>query len=329
MGFGLANKLTFYPSSLLYSYAIGRLNASTTSDIDDKTLKSMVTLEPSKWHKLSVTAGDYISYKDNLEVDADFCMVLGHNFEYSLQQLELDGISLTGDINDCNNNVPGFNGWSLSTGTIGSDVTNKQFNFINDSQATRIGSILYGKSWTAPINVNVGQSYSVNYSSKQQKTVSGKTLSTLNYDKVQNWGNLPAWELMTDSENPFSESAQNKSYRGNQRGGIRKWNVQFSMLNESDVLSQNQMITSNGWNQDSASDYSLGANGESLYNNQNSQNFINSVWKYTQGSHLPVVVNISDSKNADQWAIVRITKMTMKESNPKFLDISMVLEEQV
>ena len=71
MGFGLANKLTFYPSSLLYSYAIGRLDASTTSDIDDKTLKSMVTLEPSKWHKLSVTAGDYINYQDKLEVDAD------------------------------------------------------------------------------------------------------------------------------------------------------------------------------------------------------------------------------------------------------------------
>lgn len=328
--FGLANKLTFYPSSLLYSYAIGRLNASTTSDIDDKTLKSMVTLEPSKWHKLSVTADEYINYKDNLEVDADFCMVLGHNFEYSLQQLELDGISLTGDINDCNNNVPGFNGWSLSTGTIGSDVINKQFNFMNDSEVTRIGSILYGKSWAAPINVNVGQSYSVNYSSKQQKTVSGKTLSTLNYDKVQNWGNLPAWELMTDLENPFRESAQNKSYRGNQRTGVRAWNVNFSMLNDSDILSQNQMNTSNGWTQDSANDYSVGADGNvSLYNNLNSPNFLNSVYKYTMGSHLPVVVNISDSKNADQWAIVRITKMTIKESSPKFIDISMTLEEQV
>ena len=327
--YGLANKLKFYPSLPLYSYSIGRLNSSSSGGIDDETLKSMITLEPSKWHQLDVVADETITYEDKLNAEADFCMVLGHNFEFSPQQLELEGISATGVVNDCSNNVPGFNGWSLSTATIGADEVNKTFNFINDSQLCRIGSILYGKSWTAPINVNVGQSYSVDYSSKQQKTISGKTLSTLNFDKVSNWGNLPAWELMTDSENTFSETGQNTSYRGNQRTGVRKWNVNFSMLNDSDILSQNQMITNNGWNQDTASDYSLGANGESLYNNQNSPNFLNSVWKYTQGSHLPVVVNISDSKNADQWAIVRITKMTMKESNPKFIDISMTLEEQV
>jgi len=328
--YGLANKLTFYPSLPLYSYSIGRLNvASSTENIDDETLKSMITLEPSKWHKLNVREDDIITYQDRLDAEADFCMVLGHNFEYTTQQLKLDGIDTIGVVNDCSNNVPGFNGWSLSTANIGADDDDKMFNFINDSQLCRIGSILYGKSWTAPINVNVGQSYSVDYSSKQQKTISGKTLSTLNYDKVSNWGNLPAWELMTDLENDFSESGQNKSYRGNQRSGIRKWNVNWSMLNDSDILSQNQMITNNDWNQDTASDYSLGADNSSLYNNQNSPNFLNSVWKYTQGSHLPVVVNISDSQNADQWAIVRITKMTMKESNPKFLDISMVLEEQV
>ena len=89
------------------------------------------------------------------------------------------------------------------------------------------------------------------------------------------------------------------------------------------------MMTSNSWSQDSAGDYSTGADGTSLYNTHNSQDFMTSVYKMTLGSHLPIVVNISDSKNPDQWAIVRITKFTMKENNPKFIDCSMTLEEQV
>tara|TARA_R110000824_G_scaffold57588_9_gene156553 strand:+ start:413 stop:1408 length:996 start_codon:yes stop_codon:yes gene_type:complete len=331
MSYGLANKLTFYPSSLLYSYSTGNLEAiGGENTLVESTPTSIITLEPSKWHKLDVLTNDTLEFKDNLNIKADFFMVLGHNFEAEPQGLSIyEGgslISATTEVNNCINSTPSFNGWSLSTLDMSDNNDSKVITFGNDSTNTRIGSILYGKSWTAPINVNVGQSYSVEYNSKQKKTISGKTLSTLNYDKVSNWGNLPAWELMENDENP---SRDDTNFSGNQRTGVRKWNVNFSMLNDSDVLSQNQMITNNGWNQDTASDYSLGADNSSLYNNQNSPNFLNSVWKYTQGSHLPVVVNISDSKNADQWAIVRITKMTMKEKSPKFLDISMVLEEQV
>ena len=329
--YGLANKLTFYPSVPLYSYATGNLVVYGGGTIDTAIVTSMITLEPSKAHKLSLDSNSELTYEDKLNRDSDFFMVLGHDFEYSQQQLSVleddAEVSTSAIINDCVSSSPSYNGWSLSSLNMGGGV--KKVGFSNTSAQQTIGSILYGKSWTAPINVNVGQSYSVNYSSKQSKTVSGKTLSTLNYSKLQNWGSLPAWELMSESDNQGGYDTGNKQYYGNQRDGIRSWNVQFSMLNSSDVLSQNQMITSNGWTQDTASDYSLGADGSSLYNNQNSNDFMTLVYKMTMGSHLPVVVNISDSKNADQWAIVRITKMTMKESNPKFIDISMTLEEQV
>tara|TARA_R110002020_G_scaffold172221_2_gene362475 strand:- start:156 stop:1160 length:1005 start_codon:yes stop_codon:yes gene_type:complete len=331
--YGLSNKLTFYPSIPLYSYATGNLKvfSNNANSVDDITATSMITLEPSKWHKLNVQSGEYLEYRDRLDRQSDFFMVLGHDFEYTNQSLslQLDGssVSTTTIVNDCLNNTPSYNGWSLSSLNM-EGIDRKKIIFDSTTEQIRVGSILYGKSWTAPINVNVGQSYSVNYNSKQQKTISGKTLSTLNYDKVQNWGNLPAWELLAEADNTDLYQFGYQDYLGNQRTGVRSWNVNFSMLNDSDILSQNQMVTSNGWTQDSADNYYT-SNNESTYNNQNSNDFMTSVYKYTMGSHLPVVVNISDSKNADQWAIVRITNMTMKESNPKFIDISMTLEEQV
>ena len=89
------------------------------------------------------------------------------------------------------------------------------------------------------------------------------------------------------------------------------------------------MTNSNAWTRDSDSDYFIGADETSLYNSTDGRDFYTSVIKMTMGSHLPVVVNISDSKNPDQWAIVRITKYKIKQSNPKFVDISLTLEEQV
>ena len=47
------------------------------------------------------------------------------------------------------------------------------------------------------------------------------------------------------------------------------------------------------------------------------------------GSHLNTVVKISESNNPDQWAVVKITKYDIKSNSPKFVDVSLTLEEQV
>ena len=333
--FGLANKVTFYVSYPLYGYATGSGHHSAavaTGDIDDETANSIITLNPSKQHLFDVTTGDMFYFTNKMNRKSDFFMVLGHDFEKTSQSLTLENtdgdLSATTVINNCVGETPAYNGWSLVT-MDNQDTGSEVFKIIfsNEAQCS-IGSILWGSSWTTPINCNVGQSYSLGYGYKQKKTVSGKTLSTLNYHKLGNWGKLPAWELMTTDENEYDylDWIPNR----NERTGIRKWDVSFSYLQDSQVLGQNNMITSNAWTQDSASDYSTGADGNtSLYNTHNSQDFYSSVYKLTLGGHLPIVVNISDSKNPDQWAIVRITKFTMKENNPKFIDCSMTLEEQV
>ena len=328
--YGLANKVTFYPSYPLYGYATGSL-WGYLGDIDEEIAKSMITLNPSKQHILNVDADNQFYFRNRMNRKSDFFMVLGHNFEKTGQSLTIedsDGeLSASTVINDCIGEVPAYNGWSLSTiNSLDTDVERFTIKFNNSAECS-IGSILWGSSWTTPINCNVGQTYSLKYGYKQKTTVSGRTLSTLNYHKLGNWGTLPAWELMSEEDDEYS--AYPDYIPRNDRGGIRKWDVSFSYLQDSQVLGQNNMITSNAWTQDSAGDYSTGADGTSLYNTHNSGDFINSVYKLTLSGHLPIVVNISDSKNPDQWAIVRITKFTMKENNPKFIDCSMTLEEQI
>jgi len=328
--YGLANKITFYPSYPLYGYATGSL-WGYSGDIDEEVAKSMIALNPSKQHILEIGSEHMFQFRNRMNRESDFFMVLGHNFEKTGQSLTLEDVdgelSASNVINDCVGQVPAYNGWSLSTiNSLDTDVERFRVRFNSEGQSS-IGSILWGKSWTTPINCNVGQSYSVNFGYKQKKTVSGKTLSTLNYHKTGSWGKLPAWELMTTGENEYDYL--NWTPDRNERAGIRKWDVSFSYLQDSQMLGQNNMITSNAWTQDSASDYSTGADGKSLYNTQNSGDFYSSVYKLTLGGHLPIVCNISDSKNPDQWAICRISKFTMKENNPKFIDVSMSLEEQV
>ena len=78
--YGLANKVTFYPSYPLYGYATGSL-WGYLGDIDEEIAKSMITLNPSKQHILNVVADNQFYFRNRMNRKSDFFMVLGHNFE--------------------------------------------------------------------------------------------------------------------------------------------------------------------------------------------------------------------------------------------------------
>ena len=90
------------------------------------------------------------------------------------------------------------------------------------------------------------------------------------------------------------------------------------------------MLNSNNFTQDTQGEYSLGAdNSSSAFDTNNSTDFYTAVIKQTMGGHLPLVVKISDSTNSDQWAIVRISDYQITQTNPKFVNYKLTLEEQV
>ncbi len=319
----LADKLTFYTSYPLYAYASGMLElAESDTNLTQEQLFNLINLNPSKISTFNTEALDNISFYINHSIKPDFFMTLGHNFA-DQQNLTLEGddgqISTSQVVNSNIDTDCEYNGWSLvDLSNVDSKSMIMQF---NNAAENMIGSVLWGKKWTAPQNVDVNQTLKVSYGYKAKKSVSGKTISTLNYSKTGKWL-LDAWELDADTSDTRNEPT-------NSRNGIRTWNVNFSFLQDSKMMAQNNMLNSNNWTQDSQSEYSTGADGSSLSDTNNSTDFYSAVIKQSMGGHLPLVINISDSTNSDQWAIVRISDYQVTQTNPKFINYKLTLEEQV
>ena len=231
----------------------------------------------------------------------------------TLTENDID-VSATQIVNNSIGNACNYNGWSLSTL---SETTTKDLKISFDNFGhTKIGSFLWGKKFEFPHNVDLNVSLKVDYGFSAKKSISGKTLSTLNYDKTDKWL-LDAWELdenIADTRGQATES----------RNGVRTWNCNLSFLQDSKMMSQNNMLNSDNWSQDSESEYSTGADGSSLHNTSNSTDFFSSVIKMTMNGHLPCIVNISESNNPDQWAIVRINSYQVQQSNPKLISYKLV-----
>ena len=319
----LADKLTFYTSYPLYAYASGMLGEITSStDLSEEQLFNLLSLNPSKISSFTNELDDDIIFTLSQKIQPDFFMTLGHNFA-DQQNLTLEGdggqISTSQVVNSNIDTDCEYNGWSLvDLSNVDSKSMIMQF---NNPAENMIGSVLWGKKWIAPQNVDVNQTLKVSYGYKAKKSVSGKTISTLNYSKTGKWL-LDAWELDANASDTRNEPT-------NSRNGIRTWNVNFSFLQDSKMMAQNNMLNSNNWTQDSQSEYSTGADGSSLSDTNNSTDFYSAVIKQSMGGHLPLVINISDSTNSDQWAIVRISDYQVTQTNPKFINYKLTLEEQV
>ena len=321
----LADKLTFYTSYPLYAYASGMLGEITsTTDLSEEQLFNLISLNPSKISSFTNELDDDIIFNLSQKIQHDFFMTLGHNFAETNQNISLfaDDVELsTSQVVNSNIDTDcDYNGWSLASISNGSELEEMKLRFNNGAE-NMIGSVLWGKKWIAPQNVDVNQTLKVSYGYKAKKSVSGKTISTLNYSKTGKWL-LDAWELDANTSDTRNEPT-------NSRNGIRTWNVNFSFLQDSKMMAQNNMLNSNNWTQDSQSEYSTGADGSSLSDTNNSTDFYSAVIKQSMGGHLPLVINISDSTNSDQWAIVRISDYQVTQSNPKFINYKLTLEEQV
>lgn len=322
----LATQISFYTSYPLYAYASGMLEfVESDTDLTQEQLFNLINLNPSKISTFTNELDDEITFDLSQKIKPDFFMTLGHNFAETNQNISLfaDGVELsTSQV--VNSNIDGdcdYNGWSLASISGGSEFEEMKLRFNNGAE-NMIGSVLWGKKWTAPQNVDVNQTLKVSYGYKSKKSVSGKTISTLNYSKTGKWL-LDAWELDADT-------ADTRNIPTNSRNGIRTWNVNFSFLQDSQMMSQNNMLNSNNFTQDTQGEYSLGAdNSSSAFDTNNSTDFYTAVIKQTMGGHLPLVVKISDSTNSDQWAIVRISDYSISQTNPKFVNYKLVLEEQV
>jgi hypothetical protein len=338
-------KLTFYPSYLQYAYMTGMIESyiqTTDGTATEEEISSLLVVEPSRTKILRLLEYETersisIGYKIPSRLNVDFAMFLNHKNATTQARITpktftdttdvetnqgSDFGTATSNVNYVTTGPPQYDGWSsLSISNTTENIIGFQIEKITSgAESIPLGSFVVGKKWEAPQNVELRSSIEYKYGNKQTKTVGGKTLSTSNYYKTEDWDNVAAWQ--------FNDPLVGDTYK-EKRNGIRIWDVSWDFILDKYVTPQNSMSNSILWSKDDDNEYSYDTNADSTYNSSFGIDFHSAVIKHTLGSHLPIVVNISESNNPDQWAVVRIKDYKIRFRNTKFASVKLKLEEQV
>ena len=345
-------KPKLYISYPLYQYASGGLDSLATNyGVSNEDMIKIIQLDPSKITDINPIAGehnvmryrivpqadDFTDVIDSGLWNFDFMGILGHNFASAgikpIIQANNDteggvvNINTSNIVNHNPNGVPEYDGWSLFNldDKPNNDSWNMRFclqsiNSYNET-AVKIGSLFFGKIFSFPQNTDLAQTITTDYGVKQKQTISGKTISTANWTKVNNWITEPFG--LTE---PFGERGDNFQ----RRSGRRSWNISFDSLAPSKVMNQLMMMNSNGWT--AQDNHETTADGKSLYNINNAVDFYTNVVHRTMGGHLPMMLQInSDDTSPQNFAIVRLSgnSLQVTQKTPNLYNIKLKLTEQI
>ncbi len=346
-----------YVSYPLWQYANGKLDdlAANFAGWSEDTMIKLIQLDPSNISALDVVVAQHNVMRygtlpvEDITTDIfdsnlwnfDFCGILGHNLAsvgayVKIQCASVDetisNIDTSGIVNYSHDTVSEYDGWSLfNLDNLPANGDQSRFRFcIKSPQGVpywsdsplNVGSIFWGKSFTFPQSCNLSTSLTYDYGVKQKQTVGGKTISTANWTKPNNW--------ITE---PFGLTSPNSEPLNNwqRRSGRRTWKISFDSLQPQYVMNQNPMLNSNGWDYN-FDNYTTQADGTtSEYNINNSTDFFTSIVQRTMGGHLPMVLQINkDDNSPHNFAIVRMDKnYTVTQKSPNLYNIKLTLIEQI
>ena len=347
----IATTPKLYVSYPLFQYASGALDSYYTDkqSISEEDMIKLIQLDPSNY----VTFNDGVvsyekfnyrivpSYDDNNPVDTglwnfDFFMMLGHNMHSTTgnKYIQLKAyrddsfvydLTYSNIVNSPYESSPEYDGWSLAQiDDTPSDANDLQIHFSSTNVSSNwdnfsLGALAWGKSYTFPINTQINTSTKFEYGISQKSTISGKTISTANWTKPNNWITEPFG---------LNDGEQGDNYQ--RRSGKRVWKMTFDSLAPDKVMPQNMMMNSNGFT--AQDNHSVAADGtSSLYNINNSEDFYSSVVHKTLGGHLPMVLQLDQNDTSpSNFAIVRMNKdYTVTQKSPLLFSYSITLTEQI
>ena len=344
--FQIATTPKLYVSYPLYQYASGALDEySTLNDaVSDEDMIKLLQIDPSNQINIyDESVWTTLNYKivpsfDNETLVAssglwnfDFCMLLGHNFAtqniaFSLGYGDITSPTYMNASNIVNFNyggVPEYDGWSLCSLDDTASDYERYFNLTlanpNVVVDCNLGSLLFGKSYEFPQNTTLSTTTKFEYGVKQKTTTSGKTISTANWTKPNNWITEP-FGLGPQAGDNFQR-----------RSGRRSWKMSFDSLAPDKVMNQNMMMNDNNYtyqdnHEEGASD------NTSLYNINNSTDFYTNVIHKCINNHLPLVLQIDKNDNSPSgFAIVRIKSKSyqVKQKSPNLYTIQVEFIEQI
>lgn len=338
-----------YVSYPLFQYTNGALDdifVSALNELPNENYIKMIQLDPSRQQTFSVE--DILTFKQkivptfdnetNVVSDGlwnfDFAMFLGHNFHsagiafnvhsFADGEVSGDGNSILGTnkVNNNTGNAPEFDGWSLVDLNSNTLDNNRYIEFVFNATGgatnLNLGSVMFGKSFTFPQNADLSATTKFDYGIKQKTTTAGKTISTANWSKTDNWITEP-FGLGYQAGDNFQR-----------RSGRRTWRVSFDSLAPDKVMPQNMMMNSNGFT--AQDNHSVAADGtSSLYNINNSEDFFSSVLHKSLGGHNPMVLQINkDDYSPSNFAIVRLqSDYVVTQKTPNLYNIKCTFVEQI
>ena len=232
--------------------------------------------------------------------------------------------SVQQEINYPHGGVLSYDGWSMRRGGSWGATDNDLwigFFVVADvwtSPTVNIGSCFMGSWYSFPHNCDLSTTAQFDWNVKQKKTIKGKTISSLNYERPNDWI-LPAWNL---SENP-SITASPK-FMG--RSGLRSWKLSYSFLDHEQVMSRNLMLNDNNVTALDSSDSEFDSAWAETRNN-----LFTNIMQKTRGNHLPFILQLdANSTNPDNFAVVRASKRyKIKQISPDLYSVQLDLVEQV
>ena len=360
---GIEGDYTFdKPSSLI------GLNPSNITTIDNSNVTSGSTIDIVL--KDNNKFINFISNSGNI-----FSAVLGHNFASAQASYycmaESTDFQLATDplINfpDAVKNPPEYDGFTITSGTDGAEVTNGEriiFKLEHRSHSGTggglgdnswdippyIGSLAFGSYWDAfhSPDLSLTQTYEMDGVTTQQ-TKGGATLSNMRYSGNPKWGTveattgtyeLGAWELAK----PLFTGEDVTGYEGVTPSTIgrpsrRIWHLTFSYLSDKQVLPINALGT-DYFDIESASlydssEYTSDDSSDTFNSNVlTGTDFFSQVWSKTLGGHLPFIFNPqgggdSPDNNPSNFAICRFDQDSLKvtQTSPSLYSISLKIRE--
>ena len=341
--FQISSSPKLYVSYPLYQYANNALDetyAYSVTGLNEEDMIRLIQIDPSQQtHIATGSESNYSaliykivpSYDDETPVvtsglwNFDFCMFLGHNFNSKQVYVKINNgeIDLSNIVNFPPNEIPEYDGWSLcSLDSVPDDgdrnfiitVVSEQFGF-----DFNLGSVLWGKSYEFPQNTTLSTSTTFEYGIKQKTSITGKTISSANWTKPNNWITEP-FGLGDEIGDNFQR-----------RSGRRVWKMSFDYLAPDKIMNQNMMMNDIGYyTQDNHADAATMPENTSLYNINNGNDFFSSV-VHKSMNHLPMVLQIDKNDNSpSNFAIVKMNKdYTIQMRSPNLYSISVTLTEQI
>ncbi len=246
----------FYVDHYQYAFTAGLLNENdinieSGNNITTKKIKSLFYLNPASLKKLGTdeklfSINEYNSYKIESNT-TNYIAFLGHKnlrFQLSWFADAAAGLLFGEETRGSVNTDLAYNGFTIIDYDLdGGDFLGNGYGstlslqFLETEEEQIVNCVSIGTSYEVPYSPDLELTMTRQFGIANKKySINGSLLTNLNYTQPPTWGDGEAWGLYTDT--PTNIKAR--------RAGRRVWNLKFSYISDSDIMSNIEMLTDSG-----------------------------------------------------------------------------------